>query len=33
MGVKEAARFVADTTGLSRRDLYQKALAMKDAGR
>ncbi len=29
MGVKEAARFVADSTGLPRRELYQKALTLK----
>jgi len=32
MSIKEAAQFVAETTGFSRRDLYQKALAIKGAG-
>jgi hypothetical protein len=32
MSIKDAAQFVAETTGLSRRDLFQKALALKGAG-
>jgi 16S rRNA (cytidine1402-2'-O)-methyltransferase len=31
MSVKEAAQSVAEATGLSRRDLYQQALALKAA--
>ncbi len=29
MSVKQAAQSVADATGLSRRDLYQRALSIK----
>ncbi len=32
IGVKEAAQSVADATGLSRRVLYQRALALKGEG-